>query len=263
MKVGANFESAFRRLARGGKQNIRDIVAGLPPTEAIELAQQAGLETLDQRLERAEGQRALAGLSGFQPLHSHPELVPVWSHLERQLWRNLDEPVISDDPAIDLGSVAGAQVILQPSGFDHPDDAWMVMGHEVAHAELGHSVRRDALAQLERWGPASSKEFQVAMQEAIWGLEFEADHRGLSLVASRLSDPEALLHHLLETEQGREHPDGLRRAEQARVTLAQCGRPVSDERWADLLESTRATRERYARRADAEEQFRQSLKKFC
>jgi len=267
VQVSGQFESAFRRLAasRLGEavSSTRELAARLPPREAVELVQQAALETLDLGAEQLEGQRALSSLTDYQPLQTQPAVQAGWSHLQRKLWRTIAEPVVTVDPAIDLGSVAGAQVLLNPAKFDHPDDLWIVMGHEVAHAEQGHAVRREALRKLEAWVAQPSTEFRHELQEAIWGLELEADRRGLQLVADRLTEPPALLRHLLQTEGGPEHPDGLRRAEQARVTLMQCGHLVSDSTWQQLLEDTREVRQRYADRAEKERTVREAMKKFC
>ncbi len=264
--MGPQFESAFRRLATSqlgdAPASTRELAARLAPSESIRLAQQAALETLDPGAEQLEGQRALSSLSAYQPLQTQPSLHASWSHLQRQLWRTIAEPVVTDDPAIDLGAVAGAQVILNPANFDHPDDVWMVLGHEVAHAEQGHAIRRQALRKLEAWVAQPSPDFRNELQEAIWALELEADRRGLQLVADRLTQPSEVLRHLLQTEGGTEHPDGLRRAEQARSTLLQCGHDVPDSTWQQLLEESREVRQRHANRAEKERLVREAMKKF-
>ena len=243
-------------------QSIGELASDLPPAKVLQIAQQAAIASLDLSLENAENVRVLNTLDDHQPVSSQPEFQAVWSHLQRQLWRTIPEPVLTTDPSIDLGAMSCSQVMLNPSQYDHPDDKWFVMSHEVAHAELGHSSRRAALDHVGRASTDESDQFRGVLQKAKWDLELEADRRGLQMVADKLTDPAQILLSLMETREGPEHPDGLSRASSARIALQEKGVSVSDEVWAGLLEQTQARRDRFAQLAADEKEYRKSLSKF-
>jgi len=242
--------------------NHAEIAQQLTPQQVVDLVQLAATQSTPVETEMAEGMMALQTLKDYTSVETCPNLAPVWAHIQRHLHRPIDTPVTTQDSSISLGASAGTQVIINPTEFDHPDDPWVVMSHEAAHSELGHSVRHQALKWLTRVPDYKSPAFASAIDQERHELELEADYRGYTIIGEKLTQPEKLLESLLLTQGGRDHPDGLTRAENARQALFSIGRGVSPEVWQELLKSTESCRERFQTKALQEAQFRKSLSKF-
>lgn len=257
---GAGGGPSLDTLARGSALSTLEIATQLGPVVLAQLARQAALDTLDSALERAVNQQALESVE-IRDLSTDPRLQKIWRHIAPALSRPIPSPVVVPGEGIDLGGAVGSQVMMNLPESVHSDEAWFVAAHEIAHAEKGHWFQGKALDMAERWFNGGGATVAEAFTAAHRELELEADRAAIAMVAEKLTDPERLIWTVMNTSAGREHPDGLVRAQSLCEALAQNGVTISPEAWSRAVQATESRRERDRRGEEKERSI--AWDRFC
>lgn len=212
---------------------------------ALTLAQETALEMLPGEQEVAAGQAYLEKHGDSVDLDParNARVDQLWARIEPHLQLPLQPPTLLENSRIGPGMFVGRNLFADSETLAGlPDEvALFYTAHEVGHVEHRDASRKTGMAQLNSQ-PGLKQEFREATREKQHEMEFAADRRAAEIAAKAGCDPRPILEDLMKEPSGKEHPEGLRRAEAVRSTMAEHGQTVSDREWDALVQRTEGER---------------------